>query len=204
MFILKRKALLYSSLALVLVLSLSFSITEIIRQKQQKIIFYSTNKQTAIGFINGEEQILLADLLLLKDKTALKFQLDGARSLYGLTKATNIALDTISGYRKQLPKQFTAFRSYENKFIYHNKRIVIIDSIPNVRSESIKLKVDYLVLRNNPKLRISDLQQLYEPNCIIIDGTNSYYKTEKWMAELKKAGLNSYSVKTSGAYIIDL
>jgi hypothetical protein len=45
---------------------------------------------------------------------------------------------------------------------------------------------------------------MYEPGCIIIDGSNSFYKTEKWMAEFKKAGWKAHSVKKSGAYIVDL
>jgi competence protein ComEC len=204
-FFLKRKVLFYITLTFLLLLSVSFSFTEILRQNQQKIIFYSTNKQSAIGFINGEQQILIADSVLLKDKTALKFQLDGSRSLYGLSTATNFALDTIfPGYNQQLQSELTMLRCRENNFLFYNKRIVIIDSIPKIKGKCIKLKVDYLVLRNNPKFRIRDLQQLYLPQCIIIDGTNSFYKTEKWLTEFKKAGLNAYSVKNSGAYVIDL
>jgi competence protein ComEC len=204
MFFFKRKALLYIPLALILLLSISFSFTEINRQRQQKIVFYSINKQSAIGFIDGESQILLADSVFLKDKSAIKFQLDGTRSLYGLSTANNFALDTITGFSKQLPKELHLLRSQENNFLFHNKRIVIVDSIPIVKGKVTKLKVDYLVIKNNPKLRIKDLQQLYETECIVIDGSNSFYKTEKWLAEFKKAGLKAYSVKNSGAYVVEL
>jgi len=204
MFFYMRKALLYIPLALALVLSVSFSYTEIIRQRQHKIIFYSTGKQSAVGFINGKEQIVLADSLLIKDVKAVKFQLDGARSLYGISTVNAFALDTITAYYQHIPEEITILQSKGNNFLFHGKRMVIIDSIPNVRGTCTKLKVDYLVIRNNPKLRITDLQQFYQPECVIIDGTNSFYKTEKWMAEFKKAGLKVYSVRNSGAYIVDL
>ncbi|MFA5971691.1 MAG: ComEC/Rec2 family competence protein [Lentimicrobiaceae bacterium] len=204
MFFYMRKALLYIPLALALVLSVSFSYTEIIRQRQHKIIFYSTGKLSAVGFINGKEQIVLADSLLIKDVKAVKFQLDGARSLYGISTVNAFALDTITAYYQHIPEEITILQSKGNNFLFHGKRMVIIDSIPNVRGTCTKLKVDYLVIRNNPKLRITDLQQLYQPECVIIDGTNSFYKTEKWMAEFKKAGLKVYSVRNSGAYIVDL
>lgn len=203
MFFYKRKAMVYIPLALILLISLSISFSEIMRQKQQKIIFYSANKQSAIGFINGEQQILLADSVLLKDKTAMKFQLDGARSLYGLATSNSFALDTIAEYQSAR-KDLIVLRGNGNKFLFHNKRIVIIDSLPTVKGKCTKLKVDYLVLRKNPKLRITDLQQLYQPEYVIIDGTNSFYKTEKWMTEFKKAGLKAYSVRNSGAYVVDL
>jgi competence protein ComEC len=91
-----------------------------------------------------------------------------------------------------------------NYLLYKNKRIAIIDSIPKTAGDCMKLKIDYLVIRNNPKLQIKDLQKLYQPEIIIIDGSNSIYKTDKWLAECEKAGLKAYSVKDNGAYIIDL
>ncbi len=204
MFFYKRKTLLYAPLALLLVLSVSFTLNDTARQKQQKIVFYSINKQSAIGFINGKEQLLIADSVLLNDKTAIKFQLDGTRTLLGLSSTKIIALDTLVHSNQNLPENLKALGSQGNNFLFRNKRIVIIDSIPTIRGSCIKLKVDYLVLRNNPKFKIKNLQQLYEPKFVIIDGSNSFYKTEKWMAEFKMAGVNAYSVKKSGAYIVDL
>lgn len=200
----QRKAMLYISLALALLLSVSLTFTEIDRQGQQKIVFYSINKQSAIGFINGKNQIVLADSVLLKDKAAIKFQLDGAKSLYGLSTANNFALDTIAGFNKHLPKELNPLRNQGRYFMFHTKRIVVVDSIPYVRGSCAKLKVDYLVIKNNPKFRIKDLQQLYQPECIVIDGSNSIYKSEKWMAEFKKAGLKAYSIKNAGAYLVEL
>jgi competence protein ComEC len=204
LFFLKRKEWLYLSLSFILILSISFSVTEMKRHKQQKIIFYSTNKQSAIGLINGEQQILLADSMLLTDKTVVKFQLDGARNLYGFSTVNKYALDTIVGFGQSLPKGENTLYSSGNNFLFHNKRIVIIDSLPMVKGTFTKLKVDYLVITNNPKLQINVLKQLYEPGCIIIDGSNSYYRAKKWMAEFQKSGLTAYSVKDSGAYVVDL
>jgi len=203
-FFYKRIALLFATLALLLVLSLSFTLNETLRQRQQKIIFYSLNKQSAIGFINGKEQILIADSVLLNDKAAIKFQLDGTRTLWGLTSTKNIALDTIVHSNQNLHENLKALRSQGNNFLFRNKRIVIIDSIPTIRGSCIKLKVDYLVLKNNPKFKIKNLLQLYQPGCVIVDGSNSFYRTEKWLAEFKKAGVKAYSVKNSGAYVVEL
>jgi competence protein ComEC len=204
LFFLKRKEWLYLSLSFILILSISFSLTEVKRQNQKKIIFYYSNKQSAIGLINGEQQILLADSILLTDKTAVKFQLDGARNLFGFSTVNKYALDTLTGLGQSLPKNRNMFHGLAKNFLFQNKRIVIIDSLPKINGRFRKLKVDYLVLTNNPKLQVNVLKQLYEPECIIIDGSNSYYKTEKWMAEFRKAGLSAYSVKKSGAFVVDL
>ncbi|MDO9258027.1 MAG: ComEC/Rec2 family competence protein [Bacteroidales bacterium] len=204
LFFLKRKEWLYLSLSFMLILSISFSSTEMKRQKQQKIIFYNSSKQSAIGLINGKQQILLADSKLLSDKTAIKFRLDGAKNLYGFSTVNKYALDTIADLGQRLHKGGNTLHGWKNNFLFHNKRIVIIDSLPKINGRFRKLKVDYLVITNNPKLQVSVLKQLYDPECIIIDGSNSYYRTRKWMTEFRKAGLPAYSVKDTGAYIVDL
>ncbi|MEI8049133.1 MAG: ComEC/Rec2 family competence protein [Bacteroidota bacterium] len=204
LFTFKKKAMIYISLCFILLVSASFTQTELKRQRQQKIIFYSTGKQSSVGFINGRQQILMADSALLKDKKASKFQLDGAKYLYGTSVTKAVALDTITSFFQQLPPEFYPLRSLGNNFLYRDKRIAIIDSIPKRVGECKKLSVDFLVIRNNPKLRINDLKQLYLPGIIIIDGSNSFYKTDKWMTDSQKAGLKAYSIKKQGAFVVDL
>jgi competence protein ComEC len=204
MFFLKRKALLFVPLGLFLLFSLNYSYTEIIRQRQHKIIFYSTAKQSAIGFIDGKQQTLLADSVFLKDKQANKFHVDGTKSAYGISIATAFALDTLTNSSHNLSKEMNTLRSYGNAFLFHNKRIAVIDKIPVLKGSCKSLKVDYLVIRHNPQLKVSDLQRLFQADCIIIDGSNSFYKPQNWMTEFKKAGLNAHNIKDSGAYIAEL
>jgi len=204
MFFLKRKALIFIPLGLTLLFSLNFSYTEIMRQRQDKIIFYSTGKQSAIGFIDGRQQTLLADSVFLKDQVASRFQLEGTKSTYGIIASNTFALDTITTSYPKLQRDLNTLQIYGNTFLFHNKRIAVIDRIPVLKGNCSALKVHYLVIRHNPQLKVSDLQRLFQAECIIIDGSNSFYKTAKWMAEFKKAGLNAYSIKDSGAYIAEL
>ena len=200
----KKKYQFYTIAGLVLLLSVSMSANEIIRHRQQKIIFYSTGKQSAVGFIDGKHQILLADSLLLKDKIANKFQLDGARIVYGISNTKCIALDTMYRIYQYDPNVAGSYFSLGNNFMFQNKRIAVIEKLPGLNGECRKLKVDYLIIRHNAKIKISNLLQLYEPGMIIIDGSNSFYKADKWKMECSIEGKKSYSLRESGAYIVDL
>ncbi len=200
----RKKEIFYISLVLVLLLSVSFTLTENQRQKQQKIVFYCANKQTAVGFVSRQQQVLVADSVLLKDKKANKFNLDGAKSLYGFSTAVSFALDTVDSRYQQVPLQIKNLRNLGNNFLFFDKRIALVDSIPKPIGNCFKLKVDYLVIRDNPRIRIVDLKKLYQPGLIIIDGSNSFYKTEKWVTDSQKAGLKAYSIKNQGALVIDL
>lgn len=204
LFSLKRKEMLYITLALILFLSVSLTLTQTSRQRQQKIIFYSSGKHTAIGFINGEQQFLLADSMLLEDKALIKFQIDGTKSLFGLSTTETLALDTIADDIQQISEVISDLHSSGKNFMFQSKRISIVDSIPIFNGNLQRLKVDYLVIRNNPKFHINDLKKLYQPGLIIIDGSNSYYKTEKWITECKAAGLKAHSIRAQGAYVVDL
>jgi competence protein ComEC len=204
MFHLKRKSLVFIFLGFFLLLSVSFSYTETVRQKQQKLIFYSSGKQTAIGFLSGKQQTLLADSVLLNDEKANKFQFEGAKALYGITSAYAFALDTITVFYQTRPNEMKTLRSLGNNFLFHDKRIVLINNLPEPAGECSKLRVDYLYIRQNPNLHIKELQLLYKPGLIIFDGSNSFYKTDKWMEECKKAGLKAYSIRDTGAYVVDL
>jgi len=203
-FTFRRKELFFISLGLILILSVGLSYTETMRQKQQKIIFYSTGKQSAAGFIVGNKQILLADSVLIKDKTTNKFQLDGAKSLLGISSVKSLALDTLKRFDHKLPFDMPSFHSYGDYLFFQNKRIAVIESLPEVRGKVGRLNVDYLWIRRNPALRIQALAQIFKPQMVIIDGSNPNYKTKKWMDEFEKAGIKAYSLKNEGAYVVDL
>lgn len=200
----KRKQYLMLTLSFIFLLSASITLTAMNREQQQKIIFYSTGKQSAVGFINGRQQALIADSVLINNATTTKFQLDGAAQLFGISHANAYALDTMAYNSLGLPKEQVPLRNIGNYFMFNKKRVVFVNSIPKIKQESLKLTTNYLVIRKNPKLTINELQLLYHPEVIIFDGSNSVYKTDKWMAECKAAGIKSYSTKSSGAFIVDL
>ena len=200
----KRKAFIYITLGLVLLLSANLSYTSISRQRQQKIVFYSVNKQSAIGFINGKDQAIIASQTLLNDPGAIKFQLDGSKSLYGISNVLTSPVETNKDTVNNKKAHLSSLNNISNYYLFHDKRVILIDSIPYIKGNYTKLKVDYLVIRDNPKFRIADLLKIYDPKLIVIDGSNSIYKTDKWLAECKEAGIESYSLKDKGAYVIDL
>lgn len=202
---LKKKAFIYTALGFILLLSISISLTAYQRQHQKIIVFYSSGKKTALGFISGNQQVLIADTAILNDKKADKFQFEGARFLYGISKSNLIALDTMN-YSLGISndESFPLYYSGKN-LIFSNKRIIIIEKpLDYSQLTDYKLRVDYLLIRNNPKLKIKQILNLYVPGLIVIDGSNSMYKTDKWLEECNETGTQAYSLKQSGALVLKL
>lgn len=200
----KRKEWFFAMLSVTLLLAISFSSTEMKRQKQQKIIFYAAGKQSAVGFAKGEQQILLADSVLIKDQIATKFQLAGTQTLFGIKTDKAIALDTLRNEYSKFPVAFNSLRNMGNYFLFRDKRIAIIDTITKPAGKITELPVDYLWIRKNTSFKMNELLKLYKPGIVIIDGSISIYKTEKWLSELKKTGIRAHSLKSMGALIVDL
>ncbi len=202
---LRKKQALFSALGMLLLLSVSFSLIALKRDMQQKIIFYSTGRQSAIGFIQGRRQLLLADSILINDKKARKFQLNGAADLFGTSGISPVAIDTVDHRSTNRITAFIPVYTKGTNFMFGHKRISVIDSIslPDFENKP-KLKVDFLVIRHNPKLKISNLLQHYDPGLVVIDGSNSAYRNNKWLDECRKAGQKAYSIIDSGALIIEI
>lgn len=87
-------------------------------------------------------------------------------------------------------------------FTFKAKRIVQLrtDSIGNFIPKQ-KLKVDYLVLSENIKIKISKLNEYFEFEKIIFDTSNSYYTIDQWKEECIKNNISFYDVLGKGAFI---
>lgn len=71
-------------------------------------------------------------------------------------------------------------------------------------NSSIKLKIDFLILSKNVKVKIKEIVNHHEIGKIIFDSSNSDWKINKWKEECKLLGLKYYSVKENGALVMNL
>lgn len=199
----RNKKVLYAGILITLILALSLSYTSILRKQQKRIIFYSSGKQSACGFVNGREQTLMADSILLNNRKTDRFQFEGTRNLFGIDYEQRMAIDTLL-LKSQLSiyknKEIKGFRNY---LFFENIRIVLLDSIASNHPNPTKLKVDYIVLRQNPKIRIEDITRLFSFGTLVIDGSNSYSRTSKWIEDCKKNDIEVNNLR-NGAVVIDL
>ncbi len=63
-----------------------------------------------------------------------------------------------------------------------------------------RLNAGILIITGNPKINISDAIGVFHPGQIIIDATNSRYKTRQWMQDAAKAGVQCHAVAEQGAF----
>jgi hypothetical protein len=64
--------------------------------------------------------------------------------------------------------------------------------------------LDYLILSGNPSVSLKEVYEIFHPEVIIMDGTNSGYRLRKWLDEGRMMGIECHSVRQDGAFERDL
>lgn len=168
-----------------------FSVVQKVNQK--KIIFYHIPEKTMLDFIKGEELVRIADQNI-RSKT---MDFVGGNFI------------TKSGVKKQseyiLGEEVQTNSFYSNVyFIQFDKiRIAFPEELPKVKLES-KIKVDYILARNNYNYSIRELMQFFEFEKIVFDGNLSTGRRATYKKECEDEQVDYYDINVRGAFIIDL
>ena len=158
------------------------------RDQQQKLIVYNVPQHKAMDLIDGRNYQFIGDSILLQNGFLQNFHLNPSRILHRTT-AANLLL-TIN---------------YSSHLIASsNKKIVLIDEPINNLFVDKKLKVDVIIISQNPKLNISQLIQAFDCNEFIFDASNPLWKINQWKKDCENLHLRHLSIPEQGAFVMEL
>jgi competence protein ComEC len=190
----KRKVFLWVALLIVFLLVLNSSIEKANLQEDNKVIFYSLRKKSAITFVEGRKMTLLSDLL--QDDKNFSFSVQP--SIEAGAGYINIWL---------LPGKKVVRNNiyYDGNFVqFRNWRLLIWNKAFDRKDVNHTISVDALLLSDNPKVTIANLFQYVKFNLLLIDSTNKDYQINKWLREAEKLQVTYYVLKNNPAYIVEL
>lgn len=173
-----------------LIFTLLFTMT-VLSQKwesynQKKMIVYNIPSQNAIDFIYGNRYRLISDQDLQRNKLLYDFHLKPAHILLQANK---------NDFKNEV------FFSSDNFYKFFDKRIIVIDTLIHYYPTE-KLSVDYIILSNNPQLKIADLLSYYDCKQFIFTASNPMWKIGEWKKECEELLLHAHSVAEQGAFVI--
>lgn len=199
-FYIKRNLFVFITLGLFIILMISFSYNRYLHLVQKKIIVYNINKTTAIDFIGQKKSILIADSSLINNNQKIDYHIENNWSNLGINNQNiiNISKDSIFGLHKS-----NNFIKYKDFVQFYNIRIVIISKRNYKLKSKYKIKVDYVLITENVKINIEDLVLNYNFNKIIVDASNSMYKTNRLKEEAKKRSIEIYTINRNFAFLFD-
>ena len=192
----RSRTVYFSSVMLILFLCYS-SVDLYTHSKQRQWIVYNVNnKYSGIEFITGKESFLYTTEFVLADTAARKFSIEGFRNSKRLSQINEFDIKNSTGGVSVLKKG--------NFFKFFDDRILICDSECIRQKSDRKMQLDYLVLTENPKVRVGELLERFEFNTLIIDASNSNYRINQWRNECDSLQLFYHDVKSSGAFVKEI
>jgi len=199
----KFKYLLLSAVCLIPFLSLNLWF-EFNKLDQKKLIIYNIPRNSAINFIDGDDNILISDLTLTQNRSKLMFHVQNNWINNGVANEKVIDLSHLikkhqlsNIYRISNPNLFTK----RNYFQFYNYKVAIIDNSLLINSTPEKLNIDYLIITKNIKHSLKILLEMFNPKEIVIDASNSKYTSEKFQKEAQHLNIKCWSVLKDGAFV---
>jgi competence protein ComEC len=201
--IMKRASLVVATLVGLVLLTGSFIYERSKILKQKQLVIYSMRDQTAIDVFMGDKGYALADSAVFSDKKSIGFNLKNSRIFAGIRQMNNLVIEDLSGKPNEtLNEDFTIRNSHFMKLGKY--RLALIDDDFDEYFPEIPLKVDYLILKGNPKISISALKEKFDFDKLIFDGSNKFYSTNRWKEECEKLAIPFHDVKKDGAFTANL
>ena len=161
------------------------SISFIKAYKQQKLIVYNVPRHQGIDIIDGRNYFFLGDADLQKDDFIRNFHLQPSRVLHRVTPTVTV------------PK---TGRNLE----ILNKKLILIDSAVLFRKPGRKFTANVIVLSKNPKLYISQLNEVFTIKQIVIDASVPAWKAKLWKKDCDSLRVPCHDVSEQGAFVMKL
>ena len=92
---------------------------------------------------------------------------------------------------------------FEPPFVqFFDKKMVVLDDEKWLRGASAApISVDFIFIRGNPRLKISDCAERFPCKKVIFDASNSVFHTTKWGQECRDLNLPYEDVARTGAFV---
>jgi len=194
-----KKELLYGFLISFLAfLTLNF-IVDYKNATATEIVIFNTRNAFTMNVLNNNNTVIADDSAFGKSNS-----LDYSCKPYWLSKrSTEPVLYNIDSL--QISNEMFNPVFIKNNFVQiGNTRFMIVRNSDVFDYKSLnKIKVDYIVLTKNVYLDIEQIIDLIDFKMIVFDGSNKYYRIEKWTQQCDTLGLAYYDVSSQGALRID-
>jgi competence protein ComEC len=158
----------------------------IYHKRQQKMIVYNVQRQTAVDFISGISCKYAGDSIALTDATLNNFDIKSSRVKDRVYTNRNELLPNIGNYVMSVD----------------TLKILRLDGITFPPDPVNKITVDVLMLSKNCKQTPFELSKIFNCNYIVADASVPAWKSAKWKKDFEQLHLRFHSVAQQGAFTL--
>lgn len=188
------KKLIYVALTALCLLTLNFGFKQYQTSQQQQVIFFSLRNSSAIGFVHRNQAWLLTDLD--ENSKVLRSAVKPALEQAGVTNIRYLNI------HQNLKSQKLQIKEHQVRFL--NFHLLFVDSCFNNKVLQTPLQADVLNISQFPKLDLQQLLEQCQTKQLIIDGSNTVFRSAHYKIVAENFDLPVYELRNKKAYLVNL
>ena len=159
------------------------------------MVIYKIYKHSAIDFFDGKNVYSISDSGM--EERPYGFATEGHRIANGMKSL-------YSFHFEETEEMVFDHLFYKNGFInFYNVKIIVIDSANKIPSTT-NTDIDYVLLRNSPKVVMDDIYYTLKYKKIIFDNSNKSWQVKKWKEQCERLGIEYFDIAMEGAFVLNL
>lgn len=197
----RKKAFLFGAMASLLLFAGSVSLRSIFNQRQMQLFVYHVPNASAIDFVYGKSCYFRACNNALQNPRNIDFNLRENRLKTGIAKKEPVILPTRDTVKLQNHIVFlknNLMQFGEHTFLFWDNQ----QEVPS--SRLYKDTLDFIIVSHNPRISMAELTSAFSGRTIIMDSSNSFWRSQQWLKECDSLGLHCWSVSHQGAFAQNL
>ncbi len=183
------------SLAVLSTLSVGYFFAKLRQYQNKEIIVYHLYKKTAIDFIDGKHGYALVSEGI--PERTLNFAVQNNRWAAGMKDWQTFYLEDTTA------RVLDTWFCVKGFVQFYGKKLAIV-SQPFSPTLGKKIKVDFVVVRNNPSISMKELSERFDFEEVVFDASNGKWKVSRWKEECANLGITYYDVGKNGAWILKI
>jgi competence protein ComEC len=188
------KSFLYGLASLLIITGL-FVYDKTACKNQKNITIYTISKSVAINFNQHGKSILLSDSIHSKKDKQYQF------SIKNHEREARINSEILNIQENYEDESFLK----KGSFIFFNgKTLYFLSGNDKLYASSEKIKIDYLYVSRNPKLKPEIVFQIFECDIVILDENNWLNFEREWVEHCQKHDIDYHLMRDKGAFMVDL
>ncbi len=184
----KSKTAFIASLCFIIMFFLLRDIDVLNHKQQQKIIVYNVPQHTAIDFIGGNSCWFSGDSLVLTDPLLRNFNLKFSRIQDRISLNKNVLIPQI----------------HNTILSVNGKKVLLLNQHISKVTAQVKIKLDVIIITEDIKNSIHDLQNIFDCNMYIMSGKIPAWKCEQWKKDCEQLHLRFHAVTQQTASVLNI
>ena len=198
---LRRITFLYLCITTAILVELLFLDAKIDRLESARMTVFNSTREALYMFSFQDKAVLLYHAMARNGRISLNPNHDMAiaeMNANGIRFHRDYWLNT-ARRREEIAKSFVPVFVSGNFISFSGCRVAIAGS-PVPKGFNHSVKVDLLVISGSPKIKLAEAIRIFHPAQIVIDATNSRYKTMQWVKDAVSLGVKCHAVTEHGAW----